>query len=367
MTVAPQTTRLRRRHNDYVIGDDGNLRAALRECVQFTWMRIPAAIVLSTFLIALVRVEYGLIWLGVVLGLEGLGVGISAQRLKSGKGLAAVAVGIGLAVSICWTAHELLLWRAGGYIARIAMVMDVFTIALYAVLGAHRDLRLMAALLAPQFAMLCWALVGLILTEASPLFQPFAIAATVGSCAVVAAAGVLMHKAQRRLNSANHDLSALAQRLELRETFLEEVSNLVLVGGFEYELATRQLSFNAAFLRLFELAPEAQPDMGEFTGWVERRSRPALIAALRAAWGSGEAWDLELPMTTATGRRILVRTVGRAVFANHRPTRLIGAAMDITQEREVRSALADLAARLRWESKPDPALQRSSYSSARTS
>ena len=145
MTVAPQTTRLRRRHNDYVIGDDGNLRAALRECVQFTWMRIPAAIVLSTFLIALVRVEYGLIWLGVVLGLEGLGVGISAQRLKSGKGLAAVAVGIGLAVSICWTAHELLLWRAGGYIARIAMVMDVFTIALYAVLGAHRDLRLMAA------------------------------------------------------------------------------------------------------------------------------------------------------------------------------------------------------------------------------
>jgi PAS domain-containing protein len=357
--TAPQTARLTRRQDDRGSAVEDDLRAALQECVQLAWMRVPAAIVLSTFVMALVRFEYGVEWLSVVLTLEGVGVLVGARRLARGKGLTPLAVALALGISLCWTVHEFLLWRAGGDIALIGAVMDAFTISLYAVLGAHRDLRLMAAMLAPQFAMLCTLLISIILAQAPALFQPLAIAATLGSCAVIAAAGVLMHRTQRRLNRANHDLTGLAQRLELREAFLEEVSNLVLVGGFEYELASGHLSYNSAFLRLFNLDPDAKPAMTDFVRWVDEESRAVMAAAMRAAWSTGEPWDLELPVVTPTGRSILVRTVGRAVFVNRRPARLIGAVTDITQEREVQSALAELATRLRAETRPaQPAAER---------
>lgn len=51
--TAPQTARLTRRQDDRGSAVEDDLRAALQECVQLAWMRVPAAIVLSTFVMAL--------------------------------------------------------------------------------------------------------------------------------------------------------------------------------------------------------------------------------------------------------------------------------------------------------------------------
>ena len=53
----------------------------------------------------------------------------------------------------------------------------------------------------------------------------------------------------------------------------------------------------------------------------------------------GTPWDLELPLTTATGRRIWVRAQGDCERRDGRPARLFGAFQDVTAQREAAEAL----------------------------
>jgi serine phosphatase RsbU (regulator of sigma subunit)/anti-sigma regulatory factor (Ser/Thr protein kinase) len=55
-----------------------------------------------------------------------------------------------------------------------------------------------------------------------------------------------------------------------------------------------------------------------------------MAQTLQQAIASGEGFDLELPLITATGRRIWVRAVGKAELADDKPPRIVGAFQDIT-------------------------------------
>jgi diguanylate cyclase len=55
---------------------------------------------------------------------------------------------------------------------------------------------------------------------------------------------------------------------------------------------------------------------------------------------SGEAWDLELPLVTATGRALWVRAVGEVEFETGQPVRLVGAFQDITERKHLQLQLA---------------------------
>lgn len=62
---------------------------------------------------------------------------------------------------------------------------------------------------------------------------------------------------------------------------------------------------------------------------------------MEAGIGSGESWDLELPMITATKRSIWVRAVGHAVFEDGQAVRLLGAFQDITKRKLAEDVLRD--------------------------
>ena len=64
-----------------------------------------------------------------------------------------------------------------------------------------------------------------------------------------------------------------------------------------------------------------------------------LRAGLQAGIDHGIPWDFELPMVTARGRAIWVRTQGHAVLENGKAIKLVGAIQDITERREVQEAL----------------------------
>ena len=58
-----------------------------------------------------------------------------------------------------------------------------------------------------------------------------------------------------------------------------------------------------------------------------------------AALDQGAPWDLELPLVTARGRRIWVRTQGRALLQDGKVVRLVGALQDITEIKGIENKL----------------------------
>jgi diguanylate cyclase (GGDEF)-like protein/PAS domain S-box-containing protein len=114
------------------------------------------------------------------------------------------------------------------------------------------------------------------------------------------------------------------------------------IGGWEYDIATGRLWLTPRTYSIIEIPPEALPlptdALKFFTANNERGIRRAAARAIK----DGTGWDLELPVTTAKGRHLWVRTCGQAVNESGQPVRLAGAIEDITTRR----ALAQLTERL---------------------
>ncbi len=136
------------------------------------------------------------------------------------------------------------------------------------------------------------------------------------------------------------------QALRKSELFLEQTGRVAGVGGWEVDLATREVQWTAETFRLHGLEPGEQVPLSDAVVFFAPEARPAIEAALERAMSSGEPWDLELPFIRADGRRIWVRSVGIALIEGGRPIRLTGAIQDITAHVAERAALARARERL---------------------
>jgi PAS domain S-box-containing protein len=76
------------------------------------------------------------------------------------------------------------------------------------------------------------------------------------------------------------------------------------------------------------------------------QARAAVQAAFQAGLDHGTPWDLELPLQTAKGRAIWVRSQGTAVMEAGRVIRLLGAIQDITERKRTEEALREANERL---------------------
>ena len=127
--------------------------------------------------------------------------------------------------------------------------------------------------------------------------------------------------------------------LERSAEQLRRTSEMAQVGGWEVRFDTLATEWSDELCRIHELSPAhcmgAMQAMHLYAPEARRPFRKALRAAVRQA----QLWDLELPMRTANGRRIWVRTQGRPVMDGHKVVGLTGAHQDITLQHESREQL----------------------------
>ena len=124
---------------------------------------------------------------------------------------------------------------------------------------------------------------------------------------------------------------------------------LAKVGGWELDLRTMELFWSVETSRIHEVDPPVAPALDQAINFYAPEARPVLQAAVQAGIDSGAPFDLDLPMTTANGRPIWVRSQGSAVMENGKAVKLIGAFQDITERKraELRfAAFANLGQRL---------------------
>lgn len=131
------------------------------------------------------------------------------------------------------------------------------------------------------------------------------------------------------------------QQLRSSNRFLERAERLSGVGGWEADLRHRQVKWTDQNCRIYDLEPGHKAGFNEHLKYFDKHGQRELLRAARHSLRSGEAWDLSLPMVTARGRPIWVRSLGLAEFEDGIAVRLVGSLQDITLQQESREALRE--------------------------
>jgi len=140
----------------------------------------------------------------------------------------------------------------------------------------------------------------------------------------------------------------IATRLQLEATndFLARAEQIAGVGGWRLDLVTRELLWTSQTRRIYELPPDYAPRGDEHLRYFTPEAQGVIRSTAERAIATGEPWDVQLPMRTARGREVWVRSIGQVEYRDQRPSVLVGALQDVTESQRARVALEQSQERL---------------------
>ena len=143
----------------------------------------------------------------------------------------------------------------------------------------------------------------------------------------------------------NSDITARKHaEAELAHTagLLERTQEITKTGGWEYDLATGNLTWTDEVYRIYGLERTADPpEVANAIVAYDPDSAATIEASFARLVTDGEPYDLELGLVRADGERIWVRTIGRPVIEDGRVVRVGGHIADITERKRAEEELAE--------------------------
>ena len=127
-----------------------------------------------------------------------------------------------------------------------------------------------------------------------------------------------------------------------------ESLKLAGVGGWSLDVRNQDLYWTDEVYHIHEVDPGTPVSMEEAIAFYAPECRESIEEAVQTGIAEGRGWDLELPLVTATGRRIWVRAIGRPEFRESELVRLHGVFQDITERHEAAEARAASEQRLQY-------------------
>ncbi|MBU1355560.1 MAG: transporter substrate-binding domain-containing protein [Candidatus Edwardsbacteria bacterium] len=132
-----------------------------------------------------------------------------------------------------------------------------------------------------------------------------------------------------------HQVRGRTQKLQRTLLLLNEAQSITKLGGWEYDAATRRVTWTDEVYRIYGVPKNydpAQPEQNIQFYAPEDRAR--VTDAFRRAVEQGESYDLDLRLITAQGVKKWVRTIGRAERRGEKIVRVSGNIMDITDRKQ---------------------------------
>ena len=128
--------------------------------------------------------------------------------------------------------------------------------------------------------------------------------------------------------------------LRNKTQLLDRTGELAKIGGWEMNLNTMKSVFTREFFRIAEIDSLVEPELDEGLNLLySPESRATLLNAFYNAVENGVSYDLELPMVTAKGRSLWVRTQGFPDDSIGKPVRMYGTLQDITSQKNASTEL----------------------------
>lgn len=133
-----------------------------------------------------------------------------------------------------------------------------------------------------------------------------------------------------------------AEALAQSRLVLRRIGRIARVGAWEMSIDQSHHEWTEQIFRIHDLVPgqDPQPTAEEALQYYPPEAREKLITETEKAIDQQDSFDLELPLVTASGRKIWVRTQGEVIYDGEDPVSLHGTMQDITARREAEEELA---------------------------
>ncbi|MEN5085928.1 PAS domain S-box protein [Sphingobacterium faecium] len=125
---------------------------------------------------------------------------------------------------------------------------------------------------------------------------------------------------------------------DLRDTqaMLTRTGRVARIGGWEYNMLEKTLTWSDVTKEIHGVPPTYQPDIAQgLDFYKEGDSRIKISQAIDEAITKGIPWDLELEIVTFKGEDLWVRALGNAEFQNDQCIRLYGTFQDIDKRKRI--------------------------------
>ncbi|MDC8770599.1 EAL domain-containing protein [Roseateles albus] len=124
---------------------------------------------------------------------------------------------------------------------------------------------------------------------------------------------------------------------------LARTGELAKVGGWEIDALTQQMTWSDEVFKITEFNLPSAPSLSEALGLIGADARPIAMEAVQACFEHGQVFDLELPLTTLSGKQKWIRAQGFAERENGVTSKLVGTFQDITERRFNQDQIKSLA------------------------
>jgi signal transduction histidine kinase/ABC-type amino acid transport substrate-binding protein/DNA-binding NarL/FixJ family response regulator/HPt (histidine-containing phosphotransfer) domain-containing protein len=152
----------------------------------------------------------------------------------------------------------------------------------------------------------------------------------------------LQQRVDARTDTLQQELSArqeVEEKLKKQKNLLDEVGSLAIIGGWELDLETNELSWSTTMYHIHEVDEDFDVCPETSINFYAPEARDTVRQAAEHAKLTGEGWDLEVPIITGRGRHRWARVRGQCEMKEGKVVRLFGAYQDITYRREVQKDL----------------------------
>ncbi len=122
----------------------------------------------------------------------------------------------------------------------------------------------------------------------------------------------------------------LRDRIQLRELITLASNELAHVGGWLYDAQTNVLHWSREVRRIHEVPEDYEPTVDEAINFYDESHRHIITDCVDRALREGASADVELPLTTFTGRKVWVRVSLVAQTPGKQSSKIFGAFQDIT-------------------------------------
>jgi diguanylate cyclase (GGDEF)-like protein len=162
-------------------------------------------------------------------------------------------------------------------------------------------------------------------------------------------AGVWSVRSQRqetiRRDLAESILLSREAELHRQTVLLEATQRAASVGGWEIDIASGHLYWSAEMYRIHEIAPaDYVPTLDSALDFFAPEARTTIRDAFESTLNDGKAWDIELELITAKGRRIWTRATGAAQMGTRgSPVKASGSLQDISSRRAAEERIRHMA------------------------
>ncbi|UPG90244.1 diguanylate cyclase [Luteibacter aegosomaticola] len=131
----------------------------------------------------------------------------------------------------------------------------------------------------------------------------------------------------------------LERELDEKQQFLQRTGRVAGVGGWEFDLKTRNLRWSDYTCHIHDLPAGFEPTLDEALSFFAPDVQAQLGEAMDRAQRMDIPWDMTIPMVTATGRHVWVRAVGGVEREQGEAVRLAGAVQDVTERKMATAAV----------------------------